>query len=236
MKIVSALLQRARILTPGSVRVSLTLARAPPIHLAGPLLHRVEPFIIFRSLPVIRRRRIALMVNTAVLANATASGSTVHMERWLISQMMYDVAVRALVSRAINEDCLPLNVLRVHVPPVGTPRRFQAPQPLPREGRLAEMAQLPVGPTGGAASAPPVARRSEVGDRARLDRRQPRRAGRLAAVLQLPLCTAPERTSAGEAASRLACSTARLFTSAPAAVRNCIVQHREAASQVVRLG
>ncbi len=57
-----------------------------------------------------------------------------------------------------------LSIRSVHVPPMGTLWRFQPPQPLPREGRIAVVVHLPAGPTGGAASAPPIARRLGVRD------------------------------------------------------------------------
>ncbi len=79
--------------------------------------------------------------------------------------------------------------LGVHVPPAGTLCRFRFPQPPPWLGGLAGAVHLHTGPAGGAASAPPLARRLKVGDRLRLGLRQPRPGGRLAASLQLPIDT-----------------------------------------------
>ncbi len=91
--------------------------------------------------------------------------------------------VRDAVGIAVGEIRNLLNVRRFHVPPVGTPRRFRPPQPLPSGGRLAEVVHLPAGPMGGAASAPPGGRRLGAGDRARVNRWQPRLGWRLAIVL-----------------------------------------------------
>jgi hypothetical protein len=79
--------------------------------------------------------------------------------------------------------------LGVHVPPSGTLRWFRSPQPPPRKGGLAGAVQLLAGPSGGAASAPPLARRLRNGDRMRLGDRQPRPAGRIAVALELPVDT-----------------------------------------------
>jgi hypothetical protein len=69
---------------------------------------------------------------------------------------------------------------------VVTPRRIQSPQHLPR-GRFGEVVHLPAGTTGVGSFAPRA--RAQLGNltSTRLDRRQPRRAGRLVVFLQLPL-------------------------------------------------
>ncbi len=55
------------------------------------------------------------------------------------------------------------------VPPVGTPWRFQFPQPPPSEGGLAGVVHLPTGPTGGAVVVPSPVRRISIGDQMRLN-------------------------------------------------------------------
>ncbi len=91
-----------------------------------------------------------------------------------------DAGVRgvALVRAAADEI-----IRRVDVPALGTPRRFRAPQPLPREGRIAGTVHLPAGPTAGAVSAVLVTVQLGLGDRVRVDGRQPHLQGRLAVVL-----------------------------------------------------
>ncbi len=69
--------------------------------------------------------------------------------------------------------------------PEATGRRFQSPQPSPR-GELAEVVHLPARAVGGAASAPPRARRPRGPEGTRLGNRQPRPHGRLVVPLHLP--------------------------------------------------
>ncbi len=99
------------------------------------------------------------------------------------------LAVRVVQLSATAGSVLPakvINVLGIHVPPTGTLCRFRTPQPPPMTGGLAGAVHLHTGPAGGAASAPPLARRLKVGNRLRLGLRQHRPGGRLAAPLQLP--------------------------------------------------
>ncbi len=98
--------------------------------------------------------------------------------------------VRVLQLSATIGSALPVNIvgaLGIHVPPTGTLCRFRSPQPPPLTGGLAGAVHQHTGPAGGAASAPPLARRLQVGNRLRLGVRHPRPGGRLAASLQLPV-------------------------------------------------
>jgi hypothetical protein len=102
-----------------------------------------------------------------------------------------DASTRFSRPRGLPSASTSANVLAgIHSAPEATWRRFQPPQPALR-GALAGVVGQPASTVGGVASAPPRKRRPRAAEGTRLEERQPRPPGRLAALLDLPCRSGP---------------------------------------------